>query len=61
VSVGDKGWVSLDDIHRLEKDGLISIRLEEVPCAPMGDRTPPIRHCSLTELGSSVVNGITHG
>lgn len=49
--------ISYDDLRRLESEGLISIRLEEVPCPPMGDRVPPIRWCTLTDKGHAALSG----
>lgn len=54
VSVG-KGWIHYDDLRRLVKEGLITIRLEEVWCPPMGERMPPIRHCTLTDAGRALL------
>ena len=50
VGVGAR-FLAFDDLCALEKEGLISIRTEEVPHAPMGPRTPPIRHVSVTDAG----------
>ena len=50
VSVG-KDWLPLDMLNEMEREGLITIRLETVPCAPMGSRTPPIRHCKVKSSG----------
>lgn len=52
AGVGDTNdLVPLDVINEAEEEGVIRVRIEQVPHAPMGPRTPPIRICSLTVLG----------
>lgn len=51
VAIVGGHWLRNDELNAMEKDGLVKIRLEEIPCPPMGARTPPIRHVSLTDAG----------
>lgn len=54
VALGDR-WLDIDELNAMEQAGLVSIRVEEVWCAPMGPRTPPIRHVSLTDSGRAAL------
>lgn len=53
--VGKQWMLAHEELIAMERDGLVTIRLEYVPCPPMGERIPPIRHISLTDAGRAAV------
>jgi len=53
------GMAPLSLIDDMGAEGLLSTSWESVPCAPMGERVPPIRHTGITPAGIIALGKLT--